>query len=146
MDDDVDDNPAPAAEEQQYYDDGFVVPADALRDVPDVIRMRHNGGGTLVPRSGVNLPDNDAGELFILGTAHVSEKSATDVKRAVELCKPDVLLVELCRARAGLLLQRAEPEAADAPAPELGWADIKRTLAERQGLSGIFQLLLTHSA
>ncbi len=87
-----------------------------------------------------------AGELFILGTAHVSEKSATDVKRAIELCKPDVLLVELCRARAGLLLQRAEPPPADdAPAPELGWADIKRTLAERQGLSGIFQLLLTHS-
>lgn len=54
-----------------YQDDGYVVGPDELIEIPSVIRLRHPNGG----------------ELFILGTAHVSEKSAADVKRAVHICK-----------------------------------------------------------
>jgi hypothetical protein len=65
MSDDEEEHVAP------YQDDGFVVPPDALLDTPSVMRMPHPLGG----------------ELFILGTAHVSEKSAADVKHAVNVCK-----------------------------------------------------------
>lgn len=116
-----------AGDAAAFVDDGFIVPADALDDLDAgvLLRCAHPSGG----------------ELFIFGTAHVSEQSALDVRRAVHIVKPDCLLVELCRARAGLLMQRP---ARDTPPPELSWADVTRTLKEQQGLSGVFQLLLAH--
>ncbi len=38
-------------------------------------------------------------EVFILGTAHVSEKSIEEVERCVQELKPDVICVELCESR-----------------------------------------------
>lgn len=95
-----------------------------------MVRMKRAGGG----------------ELFILGTAHVSEQSALEVQRAVSIVKPDVLLVELCRARAGLMLQpRHAVEKVD-DQPEVGIVEeVKKTLSSQQGLSGLFNLLLSRS-
>jgi pheromone shutdown-related protein TraB len=39
------------------------------------------------------------GEIIIVGTAHISERSIEEVKRAIETKKPDVVAVELCRGR-----------------------------------------------
>jgi pheromone shutdown-related protein TraB len=38
-------------------------------------------------------------KIVIIGTAHVSEKSVSEVKAAIRNLKPDIVAVELCRAR-----------------------------------------------
>ncbi len=42
-------------------------------------------------------------EVYLLGTAHVSKGSCEDVKLLMESIKPDVLFVELCNQRIGIL-------------------------------------------
>ncbi|KAL6041063.1 Carbohydrate esterase family 1 protein [Balamuthia mandrillaris] len=42
----------------------------------------------------------DGREFYILGTAHVSKRSAEEVKELIERVKPDVVMVELCEKRA----------------------------------------------
>jgi len=39
------------------------------------------------------------GEIVIVGTAHVSEKSVQEVTRAIEDLRPDIVAVELCNSR-----------------------------------------------
>ncbi|GBF95762.1 hypothetical protein Rsub_08198 [Raphidocelis subcapitata] len=41
--------------------------------------------------------------VFLLGTAHVSAKSAEDVRRVVAAVRPECVVVELCRSRTALL-------------------------------------------
>ena len=38
--------------------------------------------------------------MYLIGTAHVSQQSADDVKELIELVKPTCVMVELCPARA----------------------------------------------
>ena len=42
-------------------------------------------------------------EIFILGTAHVSDASNLEVRRVVEAVKPQTVMVELCAERAAIL-------------------------------------------
>ncbi|KAI3817947.1 hypothetical protein L1987_11749 [Smallanthus sonchifolius] len=49
--------------------------------------------------------------IWLLGTNHVSEKSAVDVKRVVQTVKPDNVVVELCRSRAGIMYTSTDTEA-----------------------------------
>ncbi|HPJ31024.1 MAG TPA: TraB/GumN family protein [Methanothrix sp.] len=44
-------------------------------------------------------PSERKGEIVIVGTAHVSEKSVQEVRRAIEELRPDVVAVELCQGR-----------------------------------------------
>ncbi|KAJ0713997.1 putative TraB/PrgY/GumN family protein [Helianthus annuus] len=41
--------------------------------------------------------------IWLVGTNHVSEKSAGDVERVVQAVRPDNVVVELCRSRAGIM-------------------------------------------
>ena len=54
-------------------------------------------------KSGANLAHIEPREIFILGTSHLSERSAADVERAIEAIRPDAVVIELCRSRTGLL-------------------------------------------
>jgi TraB/PrgY/gumN family len=55
-------------------------------------------------------------EVYLLGTSHVSEQSAADVRRVVAAVKPESIVVELCRGRLGMMLELA-PGAAEEDAP-----------------------------
>jgi pheromone shutdown-related protein TraB len=44
-------------------------------------------------------PEFQLSKIVLIGTAHVSEKSVSEVKAAVRDLKPDIVAVELCRAR-----------------------------------------------
>nr|KAJ0190126.1 hypothetical protein LSAT_V11C800392270 [Lactuca sativa] len=48
--------------------------------------------------------------IWLLGTNHVSEKSAVDVERVVQTVKPDNVVVELCRSRAGIMYTSTDTE------------------------------------
>ncbi|KAG9445081.1 hypothetical protein H6P81_016421 [Aristolochia fimbriata] len=42
-------------------------------------------------------------EIWLVGTSHISEESAKNVERVVMAVKPDRVVVELCRSRAGIM-------------------------------------------
>jgi pheromone shutdown-related protein TraB len=69
----------------------------AHREVIDLEDMDLKGAGEaelrLAPLEGKK------GEIVIVGTAHVSEKSVQEVTRAIEELHPDVVAVELCNSR-----------------------------------------------
>lgn len=44
--------------------------------------------------------DKSDREVYLVGTAHVSERSAEDVRRAIEYVQPDCVMLELCEKRA----------------------------------------------
>lgn len=55
---------------------------------------------------------SNGAEIFLVGTAHVSKKSAVEVRDVIKVVKPDVVMVELCPGRAARL--RAGRPASDA--------------------------------
>ncbi|XP_038876495.1 traB domain-containing protein isoform X3 [Benincasa hispida] len=50
--------------------------------------------------------------IWLVGTSHISPKSVKDVERVVRQVKPDNVVVELCRSRAGIMytLDTGEPD------------------------------------
>jgi len=64
----------------------------------------------LLPASvekGVNFSLDSSGHVYLVGTAHVSEESAEEVKKTIELVQPHTVFVELCESRKALLLPKA---------------------------------------
>ncbi len=51
------------------------------------------------PDSGADLTEGPRHEIIIVGTAHVSEKSALEVASKIEETRPDIVAVELCLSR-----------------------------------------------
>lgn len=47
-------------------------------------------------------PHTDA-KIYIIGTAHVSEKSVNDVKKLIKMVKPNQVVLELCENRIGII-------------------------------------------
>ncbi|XP_020248023.1 traB domain-containing protein isoform X2 [Asparagus officinalis] len=48
--------------------------------------------------------------IWVVGTSHISERSAADVGRVVNAVKPDNVVVELCRSRAGIMYTSNEAD------------------------------------
>ena len=51
----------------------------------------------------VEMVETGHRKTYIIGTAHLSNESAEDARRLIELVEPDAVLVELCDQRAGML-------------------------------------------
>lgn len=83
-------------------DDGHVVDISGLQDLVE------SGVLTIIDRRLDYAEKRSDGyteplQIFLLGTSHTSQQSAVDVKRVVDAVKPQSVVVELCRSRAGLL-------------------------------------------
>ena len=55
-----------------------------------------------------------SGEIFLVGTAHVSQRSAREVRELVRLVKPTTVCVELCEERLRTMREKIERETRDA--------------------------------
>lgn len=60
-------------------------------------------------------------EVYLIGTAHVSEESAQEVLEVIEKVKPSTIVVELCEARAERLLAKERGGVPFAPRHPLAW-------------------------
>ncbi|MFN0250330.1 MAG: TraB/GumN family protein, partial [Kofleriaceae bacterium] len=47
----------------------------------------------------VTVVEHDGTTYYLVGTAHVSQKSVEEVRTVIEQVRPDVVAVELCKAR-----------------------------------------------
>jgi len=70
----------------------------ANREVIDLEDIESGGTSGAELRQG-SQKEGKKGEIVIVGTAHVSEKSVQEVTRAIEDLHPDVVAVELCNSR-----------------------------------------------
>lgn len=79
--------------------------ATIAKTCPDLLNLADNGTLVLIQkrqfgpvpawRSEFVEPEN----IWLIGTTHLSQDSATDVERVVRAIKPDNVVVELCRSR-----------------------------------------------
>ena len=68
-----------------------------------------------VPETMSYLRDLRSGsEVYLVGTAHISKKSADEVRGVIRSVKPDIVFVELCRARAEAMRSGARDDPAGA--------------------------------
>ncbi|CAN0089574.1 unnamed protein product [Scytosiphon promiscuus] len=87
-------------------DDGWVVDMASLEDLVD-------SGALQVAKRPADYADRRSDgyteplELYVLGTSHVSEASAKHVRRVLEAVRPQSVVVELCKSRAGLMMPAA---------------------------------------
>ncbi|KAL4443721.1 hypothetical protein ABPG75_011458 [Micractinium tetrahymenae] len=61
------------------------------------------------------VPAEGGGTAYILGMSHVSRESCQHIDALIRAVKPDIVLLELCKDRTGLLV---DP---DAPPPQVWW-------------------------
>jgi hypothetical protein len=60
--------------------------------------------------------------ILILGTAHLSAKSACDAERVVAAVQPQNVVVELCRSRAGIMYEEPGSDGAASKGQwQAGW-------------------------
>ncbi|XP_028756337.1 traB domain-containing protein isoform X2 [Neltuma alba] len=78
-----------------------------LADSGDLLLIQKKQFGPVPPwRSEFVEPE----AIWLLGTTHISEESAMAVERVVRAVKPDNVVVELCRSRAGIMYASADGE------------------------------------
>ena len=82
-----------------------------------LLPMPRSPGGT-TPKSTVDDKDkggdDDAVEIYLLGTSHVSKDSCEDARLLMEHVCPDVLFIELCHQRLALLADGTTAESGSA--------------------------------
>jgi len=72
-------------------------------------------------------------EIYIVGTAHVSQKSVEDVSQTIESVEPDAVCVELCQSRYNALTQKDNWEK----------MNIFKVIRERKATFLLAQLIMT---
>jgi len=121
-----------------------MVAPPALRR-PRAARLCTTSGGDggeeeLNPETVSYLVDRtSAREVFLVGTAHVSERSAEDVRQTIRIAKPHGLMVELCDQRAQRIREGKGPRTPKEVAEQL-LSDLKRNGRPPPGFSMEFLL------
>ncbi|XP_073138087.1 uncharacterized protein [Henckelia pumila] len=72
---------------------------DLARDGALVMINKSDYGPVPSWRSDFVEPDS----IWLIGTTHTSQQSASDVERVIRAVRPDNVVVELCRSRAGIM-------------------------------------------
>ncbi|PRP88990.1 traB domain-containing protein isoform 1 [Planoprotostelium fungivorum] len=82
--------------------------------------------------------------VYIVGTAHVSARSAEDVAKVIRIVRPDTIVLELCNNRAGLLLSNQNTAPQSDKEEPMTMTQVTDAIRQKGGLSGILFLLLSN--
>ncbi|XP_012536529.1 traB domain-containing protein [Monomorium pharaonis] len=75
---------------------------DSISELPK-IREYDSTIDERLPETVTLLTTPDGGKLYLVGTAHFSIESQNDVSKVIQAVQPHIVVVELCRARVGIL-------------------------------------------
>lgn len=84
------------------------------------------------------LQTKRGGLVYLIGTAHVSQVSATHVEEVIQKVNPKYVVIELCKSRVGLLLDK-KPE--DANTPPLTFTEKLQKLKSSTGSQALHLML-----
>ncbi|KAF2360216.1 Pheromone shutdown TraB [Trinorchestia longiramus] len=93
-----------------------------------------------LPSTVVHLMGPNNCEVFVVGTAHFSEESQRDVVVTIEKVRPDVVVLELCRARTAIL--SLDEETILMESTNLDFAKMRAVIAQHGRVQGLLYLLL----
>jgi len=94
-----------------------------------------------LPENVSKVVTSDGSELYVIGTAHFSKVSQDDVEKAIQYLSPDVVMVELCASRVGVL--KYDEESLMKAAQDVNLAKLKQAIKESGSVvSGVMQILL----
>ena len=79
-------------------------------------------------------------KVYLVGTAHFSKESCEDVKRVIEATQPDIVMLELCKARTNIL--HMDEEAMLEEAKNLNLERSLEILKSQGMVQGVLYLLL----
>ena len=88
----------------------------------------------------VQLEGPGACEVYVVGTAHFSKESQQDVTTTIERVRPDVLVLELCRARTAIL--SLDEETILHESKTMNFSKMKVVLQQHGRVQGMLYLLL----
>ncbi|XP_061371705.1 uncharacterized protein LOC133314273 isoform X3 [Gastrolobium bilobum] len=83
---------------------------------PELLDLADNGSLVLVQKNRFGPVPSwrtefvEPESIWLVGTTHVSKESAMEVERVVRALRPDNVVVELCRSRAGIMYAAADDE------------------------------------
>jgi len=95
-----------------------------------------------LPSTVTYLEGPNGSQVYIVGTAHFSEESNEDVIKTLELVKPHIVCLELCRNRLHVI-KCTEEEIMD-EVQNIGFAKMKELLSRSGLFYGLFQLSFLH--
>jgi len=105
------------------------------------IHTRNTYGSELLPENVTKVVTECGAKIYVVGTAHFSQASQDDVVKVIQCLSPDVVMVELCPSRVGVL--KYDEESLLLAAQDVSLAKLRVAIKESGSvISGIMQLLL----
>jgi len=94
-----------------------------------------------LPENVTKVVTEDGTKIYVVGTAHFSQASQDDVVKVIQHLSPDVVMVELCPSRVGVL--KYDEQSLLLAAQDVSLAKLKVAINESGSvISGVMQLLL----
>jgi len=94
-----------------------------------------------LPENVTKVVTDDGAKIYVVGTAHFSQASQDDVVKVIQCLSPDVVMVELCPSRVGVL--KYDEESLLLAAQDVSLTKLRVAIKESGSvISGVMQLLL----
>lgn len=93
-----------------------------------------------LPETVTKMTTPDGAQIYIVGTAHFSENSQTDVAKTIQAVQPDIVLLELCRGRLSIL--ELDEDTLLEEAKNFNFAKLRQSVKQNGVVGGIMQALL----
>ena len=94
-----------------------------------------------LPENVTKVVTDDGAYIYVVGTAHFSKASQDDVEKVIRILQPDVVMVELCSSRVGVL--KYDEESLLQAAKEVNLTKLRYAIREAGSVvSGVMQMLL----
>ncbi|XP_067203496.1 traB domain-containing protein isoform X2 [Linepithema humile] len=97
-----------------------------------------------LPETVTLLTAPEGGKLYLVGTAHFSVESQNDVSKIIQAVQPHVVVVELCRARIGIM--QLDEEVMYRYAKNIDYKTIMDTIKKEGLYNGLLHILLLRMA
>lgn len=105
------------------------------------IHNRNSNTTELLPENVTKVMTDCGAKIYVVGTAHFSQASQDDVVKVIQCLSPDVVMVELCPSRVGVL--KYDEESLLLAAQDVSLAKLRVAIKESGSvISGVMQLLL----
>ena len=113
--------------------------------VGELLRRQYDSTiDTKLPETVTLLTTPDGGKLYLVGTAHFSVESQNDVSKVIQAVQPHIVVVELCRARVGIL--QLDEEIMFRYAKNIDYKTIMDTIKKEGLYNGLLHILLLRMA
>ena len=105
------------------------------------LMVRNMNESNPLPENVTQVVTNDGAYIYIVGTAHFSKSSQEDVEKVIRILQPDIVMVELCSSRVGVL--KHDEESLMKAAKEINLEKLRYSIKETGSVvSGVMQMML----